>query len=360
MSSLSRRVFTWKFYFYEVLLPSLRHLGPARADRAIAAMGRLGARLRPGRRAALREAARRINAELKRDGDPPTDWRTLAESAARFTARDYALNAADDALISARFDVTGLEAVEAAMARGGGAILVGSHFGAHVAGMHWLFRFGPPARALVQRPKHVSAALSELFDRAGDGYAQSDFFLRSNQSPSTAVERMLQARSALRDGLALYLNGDVVWDGANTRVCRLLGLEHPFLAIWTDLAAITRAPVFFVFCKHLPGGRFALDFEPLDELARGQADRALSAYMRAVEARVAADPAEAIAYLTWPCYTTPSAPAEPPNHQRRAMRLSHIATREGGPMGRVGGAGARSGRVGRISREDEAPAEPLA
>src|SRR5690606_38791138 len=115
---------------------------------------------------------------------PPADWRSLAESAARFTARDYALNDRDDAEIAARFDVTGFEAVEEAMARGRGAILVGSHFGAHIAGMHWLFRFGPPARALVQRPKHVSAALSRLFDRTESGYVQSEFFLRRNLSPS--------------------------------------------------------------------------------------------------------------------------------------------------------------------------------
>jgi len=310
VSSLSRRMFTWKFYFYDVLLPSLRRLGPERADRVVAAMGRLGARLRPGRRAALREAARRINAELNRDGAPPADWRTLAEGAARFTARDYALNDRDDAEIAARFDVSGLDAVEAAMARGRGAILVGSHFGAHIAGMHWLFRFGPPARALVQRPKHVSATLSRLFDRPEGGYVQSEFFLRRDLSPSAAVERTLQARSALRDGLAIYLNGDVVWDGANTRVCRLLGRDNPFLAIWTDLAALTRAPVFFVFCLHRPGGRFALDFEPLDDSARGDAESALSAYLKAVEARVAADPAEAVAYLTWPCYTEANAPSD--------------------------------------------------
>jgi len=325
VSSLSRRVFTWKFYFYEILLPGLRHLGPSRADRAVAAMGRLGARLRPGRRAALREAARRVNVELKRDDAPPADWRALAESAARFTARDYALNDPDDAKIAARFDVTGLDAVEAAMAKGRGAILVGSHFGAHIAGMHWLFRYGPPARALVQRPKHVSAALSGLFDRAEGGYAQSEFFLRRDLSPSAAVERTLQARSALRDGLALYLNGDVVWDGANTRDCRLLGLEHPFLAIWTDLAALTRAPVFFIFCKHLPGGRFAIDFDPLDDQARGDAERALAAYLKAVEARVAADPAEAVAYLTWPCYTTSRAPADPPSRPRGPSRIPKSA-----------------------------------
>lgn len=307
VSNLSRRIFTWKFYFYELLLPALRHLGPERADRVVAAMGRLGARLRPGRRAALREASRRVNVELNPGASRPVNWRTLAESASRFTARDYALNGRDDAKIASRFDVTGVEAVEEAMAQGRGAILVGSHFGAHVAGMHWLFRLGPPTRALVQRPKHVSAALSRLFDGIGGRHPQSEFFLRRDLGPAESVERTLQARSALRDGLALYLNGDVVWNGANTRLCRLLGRENPFLSIWADLAALTRAPVFFVFCKHLPGGRFRLDFEPLEDSARGDAARALSAYLKAVEARVAADPTEAVAYLTWPCYTESAA-----------------------------------------------------
>ncbi len=317
MTSLSRRIFTWKFYFYDLLLPSLRYLSPARSDAVVCTLGKASTFLRPGRRAKLKAAIRRVNTELKRDEAAPSDWTALAESSARFTARDYALDVRDDAEALGRFDVTGYDEVEKAMAQGRGVILVGSHFGAHIAGLHWLFRSGLPVRALIQRPKHVSADLSRRFDAAVSPYPQAEFFLRRDLSPTAGVGRTLQARSALRDGLAMYLNGDIVWEGANTRTCRLLGRDHPFLTIWTDLAALTRSPVFFVFCKHLPGGRFTLEFKRLDATSHKDADPALAEYLNQVEAHVAADPAEAVAYLTWPCYTTStSLPPKPPRAQR--------------------------------------------
>ena len=87
---------------------------------------------------------------------------------------------------------------------------------------------------------------------------------------------MLRARAALRDGLAIYLYGDIPWHGPNTRPGRLLGHSRRFLAIWTDLAVLTRAPVFLVFCTHLPGGRFALEIEAVGQLHRGEEGEAPS------------------------------------------------------------------------------------
>ena len=87
------------------------------------------------------------------------------------TPRPIASNADGAALpdeaVLKRFDVRGDQRLRAAMAGGRGAILVGSHLGAHVAGLHWLHRRGLPVRLLVQRPKHVSRALQVRFDRGG-------------------------------------------------------------------------------------------------------------------------------------------------------------------------------------------------
>src|SRR5258708_2064015 len=77
-------------------------------------------------------------------------------------------------------------------------------------------------------------------------------------SPVMAVERILRARSALRDGLAVYLTADIPWDGPNSRPGRLLGQTHRFLSVWADLAVQTRVPVFLVFCNHRGGGRYTL------------------------------------------------------------------------------------------------------
>ena len=316
MKPIARRVFTWKFYFYELLLPGLGAMPPARADAIVRAAGWASTYLRPGRRARLKAAMDRVDTLLKRDGGP-TAWRALAESAARFTARDYPLDGTTDAEALGRFDVSGFEAVQEALAKGRGAILVGSHLGAHVAGMHWLFRRGLPIRALVQRPKHVSRELGRRFDAATSPYPQAEFFLRRDLSPAAAVERMMQARAALRDGLALYLNGDIAWDGPNTRTCRMLGRDHEFLAVWAELACLTRAPVFFAFCRHLEAGRFALEFRPLDPATPGRPEHLLAAYLAEVEAQVALDPSEAVAYLTWPCYTeAPEAAVAPAPHGR--------------------------------------------
>ena len=328
MKHIARRIFTWKFYYYELLLPGLGTIAPARADAIVRTAGWASTYLRPGRRNRLRSAMDRVNTLLKSEGGEKPGWRALAESAARFTARDYPLDGVSDAEALARFDVSGFDDVQEAMGRGRGAILVGSHLGAHVAGMHWLLRRGLPIRALVQRPKHVSRELDRRFDAAVSPYPQSEFFLKRDLSPAAAVERMMQARSALRDGLALYLNGDIVWDGSNTRTCRLLGRDHQFLAVWAELACLTRAPVFFIFCRHLPAGRFAIEFKRLDGPS-DKPDQLLAAYIAEVEVQVAADPSEAVAYLTWPCYTDAPEAAVGPVHRHepspRAARARKVA-----------------------------------
>ena len=105
--------------------------------------------------------------------------------------------------------------------------MVGSHLGGHIAGLHGLFRLGVPLRLLVQRPGHVSAELNRQFDRSDVPHPQSGFFLRRDLSPVMAVERILRARAALRDGLAVYLTADIPWDGPNSRPGRLLGQTAP-------------------------------------------------------------------------------------------------------------------------------------
>ncbi len=296
-----RHIWSWKFVFYDVLLPALRALGPAPGDRILAGLGRLALALQPRRRARLRSALRRAGAALDADWSIGAIWPDLAANTARFLARDYPLDRQTDEAVLARFDVRGDERLRAAMERGHGAILVGSHLGAHIAGVHWFYRRGVPLRLLVQRPRHVSNELNRRFD-AGGPHPQAELFLRRDLSPAVAVERLLRARAALRDGLAIYMNGDIPWSGPNTCPGRLLGRSHRMLAIWTELAVLTRAPVFLVFCTHAPSGRFALEIEPLGWLRPGEESIAVTDYLRQLEARIANAPADAVAHLVWPCY----------------------------------------------------------
>ena len=184
-------------------------------------------------------------------------------------------------------------------------------------GVHWLYRRGVPLRLLVQRPRHVSRELNRRFDAEGP-HPQADLFLRRDLSPTLAVERVLRARAALRDGLAIYLNGDIPWTGPNTCPGRLLGRSHRLLAIWTELAVLTHAPVFLVFCTHAPGGRFALEFEPMGWLRRRRGGTSPSpTTCKQLESRIANSPADAVAHLVWPCYA-PRPCSTPETHSARA------------------------------------------
>jgi phosphatidylinositol dimannoside acyltransferase len=320
-----RDIVSWKPYFYQVLLPLLRLLGPAGCDAVLVAFGRImGALWLPRRREHL-AALERVGAALGAGWDPEVVRSELAAGTYRFLARDYPLDGADDARVRDRFEVVGFEALRAALDRDRGAILVGSHLGGHITGLHGLYARGVPLRLLVQRPGHVSAALNRRFDRSDVPYPQSGFFLRRDLSPVLAVERILRARSALRDGLALYLTGDIPWDGPNSRPGRLLGQTRRFLSVWADLAAQTRAPVFLVFCNHLPGGRYALTIEFPWHLTPGDEPAAVVRYLDRLERTIATNPADAPAHLLWPCYGPPARYAvTAPRPGRRVAALPHL------------------------------------
>jgi lauroyl/myristoyl acyltransferase len=308
-----RHLFTWKFWFYDVGLPLLRRLGPARADALLGTIGSWLARVQPKLRAKAGESLARARAALDADWDGPV-LDTLLANVPRFLARDYPLDTVDDELALSRFDVTGLSHLDAALADGRGLVLVGSHLGAHVAGLHWLHRQGVPVRLLVQRPKHISRTLQIRFDRP-DSHPQAKFFLRRGLTTGEAADRILRARAALRDGLAVYLNGDIPWTGPNARPGTLLGLTRPFLAVWTDLAVLARSPVIFVTCVHAPRGRFAIDFSPPLDLAPGDENRAVTTYLAHLETAITAHPADAVAHLTWPCFG-PGIPVMPCERKR--------------------------------------------
>lgn len=326
MNRFPRDVFRWKFLFYELLLPALRLLGPARTDAILCALGRVAFAVNPRRRAALIRALDRAQAALDLDAPIAPLWPEMAANTVRSLARDYPLDVRDDDGVLARFHVRGREHLEHALAAGNGAILVGNHMGAHIAALHWLFRSGLPVRAMVQRPRHVSRELARRFDAADGPHPQADLFLQRELPPEAAIERMLRARAAIRSGLAMYLCGDIPWHGPNCRTGRMLGHSRRFLAIWTDLAALTRAPVFFVFCVHLPGGEFLLELEAVGQVRRGEEDQALADYLKQLEARIATYTTQAVPYLLWPSYEVPAAGACPvpvlPTRPRDTSRLA--------------------------------------
>ena len=102
--------------------------------------------MRPRRARKMRAALERASVALDADWSIETTWPALAANTARFLARDYPLDCQSDEDVLSRFDVRGYERLRATLSEGRGAILVGSHLGAHIAGVHWLFRRGLPLR----------------------------------------------------------------------------------------------------------------------------------------------------------------------------------------------------------------------
>ena len=276
--------------------------------------------VRPRRSKRFRASLERASAALDADWSIETTWPALAANTARFLGRDYPLDQQSDEAVLGRFDVRGYERLRATLADGRGAILVGSHLGAHIAGVHWLFRRGVSVQAAGSTPQaRFSRAESPIRRRRATPPGRDVPAPRSFRA--VAVERVFRARAALRDGLAIYLNGDIPWSGPNTCAGRLLGRSQRFLAIWTELAVLTNAPVFLVFCTHLPGGRFALEIEAIGHLHSGEEESAVADYLKQLEARIEASPADAVAHLEWPCYVSPPAPARQTS-RRRASRPS--------------------------------------
>ncbi|MFO0953885.1 MAG: hypothetical protein U0835_22565 [Isosphaeraceae bacterium] len=315
-----RHFLSWKPLFYDGLIPTLRFLGPERADNLIGALGRTVA-MWPPRRKELSLALKRAADRLDADWDLGEVLPRLEANIPRFLARDSLLDGAKESDFFARFDVSGFEHLQEALARGRGVILIGCHLGAHLSAPHWLYRQGVALRMLIQRPAHVSKLLNARFDEADGPHPQAGFFLRRRLTPEEASKRIFRTRAALRDGLVVYLKGDVPWEGANTRPGRLMGFDRTFQSLWADFAALFRAPVVAVFCTHLPGGRYALTFDPSWNVERGREGEAVARYLARLQEEILAHPADAVGHLLWPCY----------NDEPRPPRNAAEATAGGDP-----------------------------
>jgi lauroyl/myristoyl acyltransferase len=314
---------SWKHWYYRALIPALRRLGPERSDAVLDAIGRLVARW-PSRSRRITSRLADACEGLRADWDLDATRDALAGHLARFSARDCLLSGLSDEAALGRFEVTGVGHLDAAIASGKGVILLGSHFGGYLAAMHWRIRRRAPLRMMLQRPRHVSDELSRWFDRAGTSddpiglarHPQSALFLRRSMPPGEGVLRVLRARSALIEGLAVLIHGDVAWDSRCARPGHLLGRPVRVQAAWADLAVVTGAPVMPIFCSHRAGGRFALTIDPPWFLDPGDQHEAVTRYLARLDAAIAAEPAEAVSHLLWPA----DRPTSPNAAARRSRR----------------------------------------
>jgi lauroyl/myristoyl acyltransferase len=315
-----RHFLSWKPLFYETLVPGLQRLGPARGDRVLSTLGPALATAWPPRRRELAGALARVGAALGAGWEPVATRKLLEVNSLQFLTRDYLLDDTDDATFFGRFEVQGGEHLQAALDAGRGAIVVGCHLGNHLAGMHWMYRRGIPLRLLIQRVTHCSRYLRSRFDVATGPHPQAGFFLRRDLTPEVASQRVFRTRAALRDGMAVYLKGDVPWIGTNTRPGRFLGVERRFQSLWAEFAALFRAPVVPVFCTHRAGGRLSLSFDPPWTVVRGEEESAVAHYLARLEAEILAHPADAVAHLLWNCYGPETDPEHALSKRSRSPR----------------------------------------
>ncbi len=169
--------------------------------------------LRPRRRRRFRASLQRASAALDADWSIETTWPALAANTARFLGRDYPLDRQSDEAVLSRFEVRGYERLRATLADGRGAILVGSHLGAHIAGVHWLFRRGVSGEAAGSAPQARFSRAQPSIRRAAGRTPRPRCSCAAISPGQCAVERVFRARAALRDGLADLLERGHPVDG---------------------------------------------------------------------------------------------------------------------------------------------------
>lgn len=308
----SPQALRWKTWFYQGLVPALlRRGGPVKAGQALERLSLNLTRVWLPRKLEIRKAVRSNMADKETGWSAPMVESGLARQLLRYVARDCILDGTDPASFPDLFEVKGLEHLEGLRRNGRGPILLGSHVGGHLAAVHWMMKSGINFRMLVQRPKHVSADLDAWFDREMPVVSQKELFLKRDLSPADAVRRMTDARRLIQQGIGLYINCDIPWDGPNTDVYSFLGRELRLQSIWIDLATILNCPIVTITCRQLPEGRFELIFdEPvLASAFVSRADLFHWAISR-LESRVLAYPDDAIAHLMWPIHRPGRSPAD--------------------------------------------------
>ena len=191
-------------------------------------------------------------------------------------------------LLNDRFDlfdieVIGAEALNEALARQPGALLIGAHLGSfEVLRAVGRGRAGLQVAMLMyeENARKINATLQAINPRAAEDIL-----------PLGRVDSMLAARDRLAQGYLVGMLADRGLGNDATLNCDFLGQPAAFpLGPWR-MAAMLQRPVFFMAGLYLGGNRYRIHFEPLADFShvtradRAQAiDDAIRAYAKRLEA----------------------------------------------------------------------------
>ena len=291
-------------FLVKTLLPALRALPPRAALKLVARLGRLeyAVNFRRRRRygAAVRQAARHFGV----DWDANQTGRELAANQFRWRARDLLLDNLSDLQAEPFFHVRGQDALESALAKGRGVILLFNHFGAFLMPAHWLVRRGFPLRWFTERPRQISRLVSRDFGDDGP-LGQRKLFISRRLSPGEGSTAIRHAMRILHAGLIVQIAGDVRWTGGRTAPGILLGKRYHFTTTWITLAAMTGSPVVPVYSTMRPDGSCDLEFLSPFEVAPDtprnpiETARLVQQNLDEIEARIKLHPDNSLDYLFW-------------------------------------------------------------
>lgn len=178
-------------------------------------------------------------------------------------------------LLNERFElfdveVHGRAAIDAVLARGRGAFLMGAHLGSfevlRAAGRH---QAGLRVAMLMyaDNARKINRALAAI-----NPAAVQDII------PLGQLDSMLRVEAALDAGIVLGALGDRALDAGATLAQPFLGRDAEFPLAAMRLAAVLKRPVLFMTGLYLGGNRYAIHFEPLadfSEVERADRDRAV-------------------------------------------------------------------------------------
>lgn len=214
---------------------------------------------------------------------PGASWRDVFRHLFAFAStihdRIYLLNQRLDLF---DIEVTGAEALQAALAQRPGALLIGAHLGSFevlrsagqgLAGLKVaMLMYEENARKINASLAAINPAASEDIIALG------------------RMESMLEARDRLDQGYLVGMLADRGLGGDTTRECDFLGQPAPFPVGPWRMAAMLRRPVFLMAGLYLGDNRYRIHFEPLADfstLERGDRDQAIAAAMSQYATRLA-------------------------------------------------------------------------
>lgn len=178
-------------------------------------------------------------------------------------------------------EVRGKELLDAALARGGGAIVNTPHLGCwEMAGLWGAAHY--PMTTLYRRPRLVEldTMVRQARERLGTEYVPAD---------AAGVRRLYQA---LKENRLVGMLPDQDPGAGGGSFAPFFGVPANTMTLLSRLARKTQAPVVFAYCERLPWGRgYRLHFEAgLPALNSGSLEESVAAVNAGVEACVRALP----------------------------------------------------------------------